>query len=129
MNSNLILILGTALLSSLLTVVLGLIIFKLFLLNRLKRELDEFIVTARAELKTEILETADEILPRFRTEVSEGFKEALASATGADLLEKTARSAMQTSAGIMENSLKFFLGRQKAESRNETPDEGEGQPS
>jgi len=69
-------IVATALLSSLITLTLGFLVFKWFLERRLEKELEEAADTFEKQLRQGLEETGKELVPEFRTELEAGFKEA-----------------------------------------------------
>lgn len=51
------------------------------------------------------------MMPEFREEVREGFKEALSSVASGDIIEQTARNMAKNSSTIVEQGLGMLLGR------------------
>ncbi|MCB1045053.1 MAG: hypothetical protein KDC35_19075 [Acidobacteria bacterium] len=97
-------IVATAVLSSLLTL-LGVYLAVRYLLRRhlasmrslLDRELEEIANTFEARVEQGVLKAAEEVLPEFRAEVREGFKEAIVSAVNGDVLTQTTQSVAKKS--------------------------------
>ncbi|MBI3394343.1 MAG: hypothetical protein HY042_00760, partial [Spirochaetia bacterium] len=56
-------------------------------------------------------EAARELLPEVKKEVAEGFKDALSSAMGGELMDRTAQVAAKTGASFMETGLNILLGK------------------
>ncbi len=69
-------ILTTAALSSLLTLIGGFLVFKWFLEVRLEKELEESANTFETQLRQGLEETGEALIPEFRTELEAAFKEA-----------------------------------------------------
>ncbi len=106
------LVVGTAILSSALTWLSALLLFRWKLKERLKAELDELGDAMKERLRAGVLEAGRELKPEFRDEVREGFKEALASAMAGDLIEQSAKQAVQKGSTIVESGLRFLMGNQ-----------------
>jgi len=97
----------TAVISSLLTLGFTYIFYRIYLRDVLDRKLDESMELAKLKIKQGMREEALELLPKFRAEVKEGFKEALNSAMGGQIVQTMTKPM----SSIVESSLSFFLGR------------------
>ncbi len=106
-GNEILIIAATAAGSGLVTVLLGFLLFRFYLRKLLIQELEEFSVVLKSRLK----EAGRELLPDFRTEVREGFKEAMHAAAGGELIEKTAESLANTSTNFLETGLNILLGK------------------
>ncbi|HQC71710.1 MAG TPA: hypothetical protein PLE42_03225 [Candidatus Competibacteraceae bacterium] len=119
----LILVVATALASSLLTLLLGGLLLRHWLLPRLeamsmalearvKAGADaaavEMLPQVRAELVAGFREAAIESLPAFREEVRKGFIEALTVTNAAELLDRTARKVVRTGSSLVESGLNLL---------------------
>ena len=112
MIESILLVFGTAILSSILTWGAAILLFRWHLKERVQRELDDLGESLKDKLRAGVLEAGRELKPEFREEVREGFKEAMASAMSGDLIEQSAKSAVQKGSSIVENSLRFLMGGQ-----------------
>ena len=110
MVQNILIIFGTAVLSSILTWGAALLLFRWHLKERIARELDDLGESLKERLRAGVLEAGRELKPEFREEVREGFKEAMSSAMSGDLIEQSAKNAVQKGSSIVENSLRFLMG-------------------
>lgn len=108
MAASLILV-GTAVLSALLTGAFAFIWFRL----KLKAELDTEMKKIQAEfeqrVKQGVLAAGEELLPQLREQVSLGFQDALAKSQAAGLVEGAA-GAVSLGADILGTGLSAFLG-------------------
>ena len=119
----LILVVATALASSLLTLLLGGLLLRHWLLPRLeamsmalearvKAGADaaavEMLPQVRAELVAGFREAAMASLPAFREEVRKGFTEALTATNAAELLDRTARKVVRTGSSLVESGLNLL---------------------
>lgn len=93
----------TAIGSSLLTLLFSYVFYVLYLRGVLDRKLDDKLELARAKVKEGMKEAGMELLPRFREEVREGFKEAM----GGQIIENVTKPM----SSIVETSLSFLIGR------------------
>jgi len=99
----------TAIGSSLLTLVFSYVFYVVYLRGVLDRKLDEKLELARVKVKEGMKEAGLELLPRFRAEVREGFKEAM----GGQIIENVTKPM----SSIVETSLSFLIGRVDDEPR------------
>jgi len=106
-------VLLTALFSSLLTALTFFLIYRFFLKKQLEAELDGLVRRAREEIKAGLLEAARELLPELRSEVSDGFKDAMASAVKGEILSKSAQDVARSGSEMVENSLAMIFGLKK----------------
>lgn len=119
----LILVAATALASSLLTLLLGGLLLRYWLLPRLEAlsmvlearvktgvnaTAAELLPQVRAELVAGFREAAMESLPAFREEVRKGFTEALTATNAAELLDRTARKVVRTGSSLVESGLNLL---------------------
>lgn len=101
--------------SAALTLGVGYLLFAAYLKKRIYRELSvelaELSDTIKTKLRAGVLEAGQELLPEFREEVREGFKEALTAVASGDIIEQTARNMASKSQTIVEQGLGMLLGR------------------
>ncbi|MBE7438415.1 MAG: hypothetical protein HS115_08190 [Spirochaetales bacterium] len=103
----------TALCSSLLTALIFFLGYKLYLKKEIEADLDRLVVRAREEIRSGLLEAGRELLPELRTEVADGFKDAMSSAVKGEILSKSAQDVARTGSEIVENSLAMIFGLKK----------------
>jgi hypothetical protein len=101
----------TAVVSSLFTLGLSYAFYILHLRDLLERKLDEKLELAKSKVKEGLREEALDLMPKFRAEVREGFKEALNSAMGGQIIENMTKPV----SSVVEASLSFLIGRQEEE--------------
>lgn len=99
----------TAVLSSLLTWVIAYVVFR----THLERRLDQQVARLQAEFETRVKNgvraAGAELLPELREQVKLGFMDAVNQSTAAGFVEETAR-AVSTGAGLVESGLNALLG-------------------
>lgn len=99
----------TALLSSSLTWALAYWLYRRHLERRLVQLREELAEELEARVRSGAIAAGEELLPEFRREVSEGFREALRSVAGADV----ARNVAKTGAEIVGGGLDTLFGPRK----------------
>ncbi|HYQ91773.1 MAG TPA: hypothetical protein VES89_06785 [Candidatus Competibacteraceae bacterium] len=99
------LILATALLSSVLTLLLTLAWWRVFLKARLEAELEALANRLRERVKEGVTAAGQELLPAFRQEVEAGFRDALTGGNAANLIDKTAGTALRTGVALVSQGL------------------------
>lgn len=107
---QILLIVITALLTTGATLATSYFVFVFYLKQRLYREIDELSLVMKAKLREGVLEAGQELLPEFREEVREGFKEAVNQSLSGEFLEYAAKNVAKNSTSIVEQGLSFFLG-------------------
>ncbi len=107
---GLILILATALLSSVLTLLLALAWWRAFLKKRLEAELEEVANRLRERVKEGVTEAGRDLLPAFRQEVEAGFRDALTRGIAESLIDKTAGTVLRKGASLVEQGLNLVSG-------------------
>lgn len=117
-TSTLIIIISTSLLSSIFTICLGFILYKVFLRKSLNKQIDEVGDLVKIKMQEGVMESAKELLPDFKEQVSEGFKEALADAISGDVVHRTARNMAKNSSTMVEQGLNLLLGKSQKESES-----------
>ena len=110
MAQMIITICATALLSSALTLGASYLLFQRKLKNDLRARFEELSVEAKERIKQGVIEAGMELLPKLRSEVREGFKEAVRDAVKPDVIEKTAKNMADIGSNLIENSLKALFG-------------------
>lgn len=101
-------ILVTALLSSVLTLLVAAWFTKTFVLPKFKAWLqDEVLPEFRAQVKNGAVDSGDTLLPKFRENVREGFNDAIRDQVAGQAFEDAARSVTKK----MESGLGALLGR------------------
>lgn len=105
----------TAFLSSALTLFFAYLLYKLRLKRKLKLELEEFAGILKERLREGVEEAGKELLPKFRNEVSEGFKDALSSALAGELIEETAKRVAKGGTNFVETGINLLLGKKPQE--------------
>lgn len=98
-------ILATALLASVLTLLLALVCWRAFLQKRLDAKLEEAANRLKERVKEGVTDAGRELLPAFRQEVEAGFREALTHGITESLIDKTAGAALRTGATLVEQGL------------------------
>lgn len=111
MMEVLILITATSLLSSALTWAVAYLFFRWKVKGRLQQELDELGDVLKGKLREGVEEAGRELMPELRDEVREGFKEALAQAMAGDIIEQSAKTAVQRGSSMVETGLRFLMGQ------------------
>ena len=100
-------ILATALLSSVLTLLVALAWWRVFLKARLEAELEALANRLREQVKEGGTAAGQELLPAFRQEVEAGFRDALTGGIAANLIDKTAGTALRTGVSLVSQGLDF----------------------
>ena len=106
----LLMMLATALLASVLTLLLALACWRAFLRQRLDASLEEVANRLRERVKEGVTDAGRELLPAFRQEVEAGFREALTRGIAESLIDKTAGVALRKGAALMEQGLDLVRG-------------------
>ncbi len=104
----------TAVLSSILSGIMTSVALYLYIRylqrNRLHAALDEYIEIVKTHLKQGFEEAGRELLPEFKEEVRQGFKEGLADVLSGELIDQTARSIARSGVDIVESSFNLLKG-------------------
>jgi hypothetical protein len=100
----------TALLSSILTLGLAYFLYQRRLKNDLEARLNELSGEFKERVRQGVIEAGMELLPKFRAEVREGFKEAISDTVKSNIIEKTAKSMADIGGALMDTSLKTLFG-------------------
>ena len=101
---------ATALLSSLLTLGLAYHLLQRKFKSDLQSRLDSLSTEIGARVRQGVIDAGMELLPKFRAEVRQGFKEAMGDTMKPEMIEKTAKSMADIGSSLMENSLRVFFG-------------------
>jgi len=104
---------ATAFLSSLLTLGLAYCVLRSKYKGELQSRLDSLSTEIRERVRQGVIDAGMELLPRFRAEVRQGFKEAMGDTMKPEMIEKTAKSMADIGSSLMENSLKVFFGQKE----------------
>ena len=110
----------TALCSSLLTWGLAWWVYRSSLEARLDRRLEQLQVEFEARVKSGVTAAAVELLPELRKQVMQGFADALAQSRAAGIVEDTAKvvsAGAGIGAGIVETGLSALFGFTKPNKR------------
>jgi GTP cyclohydrolase III len=110
----------TALMSSVITLSLAYLISRLYLQPRFERQLQQIQAEFEARVKAGVRNAGDELLPDFRQQVKLGFTDALSESHTAGLVEETAKVmsvGKDLGAGIVETGLNALFGRGKPPKR------------
>ena len=99
-------ILVTAAVSAVTTIILAGLLYWLFLRPRLEQQMAAAIQEIEDGVKRGVEAAGVEMLPEFRTQVREGFLEAIAQWPSSEF-----RNVTRTGAGIMEDGLSTLFGR------------------
>ena len=110
-TATIFIMIATALLSSIFTISLSLIAYRVFIKKSLKNQLEEAGELVKSKMQEGVLQSARELLPEFREEVSEGFKEALADSLSGDVVHRTAMSMAKNSTSMVEQGLNLLMGK------------------
>ncbi len=100
----------TAMLSSMFTLALVYALYQATWKKKLYAELDEYAGILKQKLKEAAQEAGAELLPDFRAQVREGFKEAMTDSLKGELIERSAREMAKSGSEIMETGLNLLLG-------------------
>ena len=104
-------IFGSAFLSSALTLTIVYIIFHSSWKKQLYADMDEYADIIKQKLKEGAIEAGAELLPDFRQQVREGFKEAMTDSLKGELIERSARDMARSGTDLMETGLNLLLGK------------------
>ena len=110
MGQMIITICATALLSSILTLGLSYYWFRRKISNEIRSLLDAVATEVRDRVRQGVFDAGMDLLPRYRAEVRQGFKEAMSDTVKPEMIEKTAKSMADIGSSFVENSLKVFFG-------------------
>jgi hypothetical protein len=110
MVQTIVTICATALLSSILTLGLSYYWFRRKIKNELRSQLDTVATEIREKVRQGVFEAGVDLLPKYRAEVRQGFKEAMSDTVKPEMIEKTAKSMADIGTSLVENSLKVFFG-------------------
>lgn len=116
MLHDILILLLTALFSSLLTWGMAWWLYRNVLETRLDQRLQQLQVEFEGRVKSGVTAAALELLPELRKQVSQGFVEAMAQSRAAGLVEDTAK-AVSAGAGIVETGLNALFGFAKPPKR------------
>ncbi len=103
----------TALVSSSLTILGAVLYYTFYLDKHLDRKLEAAAALIEQKVRSGVQEAGRGLLPEVRKEVAEGFKDAMASAMGGELVDRTARVVAKSSTSFVEESLNLLLGKPK----------------
>ncbi|MGJ8685949.1 MAG: hypothetical protein ACSHWQ_00610 [Spongiibacteraceae bacterium] len=110
MSNIAIVIFGTAILSSLLTLTVVALTTKYLLLPKLRTYIEqELLPAAQDRVRDGALEAGEELLPTVRTKVKQGITDALVDAATGSVIEKAAGNV----AGNIEASFNNFFGKKR----------------
>ncbi len=99
----------TALLSSALTWVIAYLFYRHRLQDQLDRVRDQLAEEVEERVRRGAIAAGEELLPEFRKEVTEGFRDALRGVAGGDV----ARTVARTGAEIVGGGLDSLFGQRK----------------
>ena len=105
MNQTFTIVLATAVLTSVTTLVMAYMFYVLFVRRRMEKRMQELAAIVQERVKQGAIEAGSELLPRFREQVTEGFKRALGEWSTNDFRKMT-----KTGMGMVEESLSSLLG-------------------
>ena len=106
-------VLVTAIASSVLTWLLAALWWKLRLQGQLEARLEALADTMEQRVRSGVLAAGEELAPQFRGEVERGFRQALiAVASGADI-DDSVKAMAKSSIDLVSSSLDTLLGRKK----------------
>ena len=120
MLHDVLLVLLTALATSVITLLLTYVLFRRYWEPRLDRRLDQLQLEFEARVKSGVYAAGLELLPDFREQVKQGFVDALSQSHTAGLVEDTAKVmsvGKDLGAGIVETGLNVLFGRGKPTKR------------
>jgi len=103
-------VIATALLSSTLTLGLAYFLYQRRFRNGFEVRLYELSDELKDKVRQGVIEAGIELLPKYRAEVREGFKEAIGDTVKSNIIEKTAKSMADIGGTLMDTSLKTFFG-------------------
>lgn len=110
MSQTIGIIIGTALLSSIFTAGLLVLIAVKWLVPKIKESRGDVMGEFRQNVRDGALDAGTDLLPKFREQVKKGFEDAIkGTATGQAM--HTARTAAKEGAGLFEDGLNTLLGR------------------
>ncbi len=105
MNDTFTMLLATAVMTSFTTLLLAYVFYVLFVRKRLEKRMLELAENVQERVKQGAIDAGTELLPRFREQVTEGFKRALREWSTNDF-----RTITKTGMGMVEESLSSLLG-------------------
>jgi hypothetical protein len=120
MVHDVVLVVLTALMSSVVTLLLAYVIYRRHLEPRLDRQLEQIQAEFETRVKAGVHDAGMELLPDFREQVKLGFTDALSQSHTAGLVEETAKVmsvGKDLGAGIVETGLNALFGRSKPTKR------------
>lgn len=120
MVHDVMLVVMTALMSSVVTLLLSYLLYRRYIEPRLDRQLQQIQAEFEARVKAGVQEAGMELLPDLRQQVKLGFTDALSESHTAGLVEETAKVmsvGKDLGAGIVETGLNALFGRSKPTKR------------
>lgn len=109
MNETFTLVLITALTTAVTTLVLGYVVYLLVIRKKMERRMMEMADIIQDRVRRGALEAGEELLPKFREKVTEGFKQALREWSASDF-----RTKARTGMSMVEESLNSLLSGGRA---------------
>lgn len=108
MSQTFVLIVATAVTTSFATLAMAYLVYVLFVRKRMEKRMQELAETVQERVRAGAVEAGTELLPRFREQVTEGFKRALREWSTNDFRKMT-----RTGRDMVEESLNTLLGGTK----------------
>ena len=109
----------SGILSSLFTLAVLTIYLRTTLKNKINKEAKEAGDLIKERIHSAVMEAGEELLPKFRDEVKNGFTDAFTRALSGEIIPQTARQLAKNSQGIVEQGLSFILGRSSDTAKKE----------
>lgn len=111
MSSAALLILITALVTSIVTLCLAAVVYKVFLAGRIERRAEQIGDDLEQRVRAGVMQAGEDLLPKFREQVALGFKDALAAAARGEHVEESVRAMARSGADLLEEGLGALFGR------------------
>lgn len=103
----------TAISSSLLTWVLAALWWKLYLQQQVETRLEALGETLEARVRSGVTSAGEELAPKFRGEVEQGFRKALIAVASGEDIDDSVRAMARNSMDLVNSGLSALLGKDK----------------
>ncbi len=103
----------TGLISATTTLIVMWLAYELVLKPRLQCRAEVLADELEARVRAGVLSAGEELLPKFRQQVTAGFKDALLTAARGEHVEESVRAMARSGADLLEEGLGALLGRKR----------------